>query len=328
MTFWAHSDPCGLAPGVPGSNWQPLAEHLGNVSSLARSLAECAAPDYRHFHDLAAWCGLLHDYGKYTDCFQQMITTGKGRCPHAIHGAALAFAGPPKNSIGLAAPHVAFAIAGHHAGMPDRGPLSERAKAAQADALNILDRAAVDLPAICHLLRGPAPKLEHPGARFDLLTRMLSSCLVDADRLDTAHRPVLNAPLGAERLLGNLLAHIQELSRQTPEGPVKQARRLVLENCLTAAALPDRLLTLSVPTGGGKTLSAMALALNRAAVRPGEYRRVIVVIPYLSIIEQNADVYARVFGPDAILEHHSGSFVRLAEQNRDHFAVQREPEDQ
>lgn len=327
MNFWAHSDPSDLPPKAPGSHWQPLAEHLSNVSSLARILAEQAAPNYHHFHDLAAWCGLLHDYGKYTDCFQQMITTGQGRCQHAIHGASLAFAGPPRDSIGLRAPHVAFAVAGHHAGMPDRDQLCERAKLAQPEALSILERAAADLPELGRLLRGTAPDLENPGPRFDLLTRMLSSCLVDADRLDTAGRIALNAPLDAKRLLQDLLDHIDGLSRQTPDGPVKHARRQVLENCLAAAAFPDRLLTLSVPTGGGKTLSAMALALKRASLHPDEYRRIIVVIPYLSIIEQNAEVYARVFGPDAILEHHSGSFIRLTEQNRERFSVRQEAED-
>jgi len=327
MTFWAHSDPSGLPADSPGSHWQALAEHLSNVSSLARSLAEQAAPDHRQFHDFAAWCGLLHDYGKYTDCFQQMITTGKGRCQHAIHGAALAFSGSANDAIGLRAPHVAFAVAGHHAGMPDRDQLMERSKLAQPEAVRILDRAAADLPDIGSLLRSPTPDLENPGVRFDLLTRMLASCLVDADRLDTAGRTAHGTSLDAGRNLQKLLDHIDWLSGQTDDGPVKEARRQVLENCLAAAALPDRLLTLSVPTGGGKTLSAMALALKRASLRPDEYRRVIVVIPYLSIIEQNAEVYARVFGPEAILEHHSGSFIRLAEQNRDHFAVQQEAED-
>ena len=84
-------------------------------------------------------------------------------------------------------------------------------------------------------------------------------------------------------------------------------RAKVLEDCLNAASAQQRLFSLSVPTGGGKTLAAMAFALRRAVLYPERFRRVIVVIPYLSIIEQNAKVYARVFGRDALLEHHSGS---------------------
>src|SRR6185437_10046914 len=138
MTFWAHSDRSGLSPDAPGNKWQPLAEHLRNVSKLARSLAELAAPNDVHLHDLTAWCGLLHDFGKYTDCFQQMITTGQGRCPHAIHGAALALGGTSGDPIGLRAPHIAFAIAGHHAGMPDRDELVGRTRKMRSEALHLI----------------------------------------------------------------------------------------------------------------------------------------------------------------------------------------------
>ncbi len=81
VRFWAHSDRSGLAEDAPGSKWQPLAEHLENVGKLSRQLAALAAPEFRHFHDLAEWAGVLHDYGKYTPCFQEMIRRGKGKCP-------------------------------------------------------------------------------------------------------------------------------------------------------------------------------------------------------------------------------------------------------
>lgn len=314
MKFWAHSDPSGLRPEAQGSKWQPLSEHLQNAARLARCLAQYAAPEYVHFHELAEWCGLLHDYGKFTDCFQNMILgVGKGPCPHSIHGAAMAYEN-------LKAMHVASVIAGHHAGLPDLpGEFGKRMVNSKADAYDLLIRAKGDLPAIGKLLEGLPPKLEHPGARFDLLTRMLLSCLVDADRLDTAGRKIIQAPLEAEQRLDILLRHLEELSDKSPEGVVKTARQHVLEDCLRAASLPNDILSLSVPTGGGKTLSAMAFALKRAAFQPERFRRVIIVIPFLSIIEQNADVYARVFGSDSILEHHSGSFAPLRERDRDHF---------
>jgi len=207
MAFWAHSDPAGLPPGAPDSQWQPLAQHLQNTAGLARRLAEYAAPEYSHFHDLAERCGLLHDYGKYADSFQRMILTGKGRCPHAIYGAAMAQR--------LGATHICSAIAGHHAGMPDLGQLRDKVKQIRVEADELLDHAGRDPLELGALFRGRAPSLENPGDRFDLLTRMLLSCLVDADRLDTARRPVLQAPLDAANRLELLLAHVNELARQS-----------------------------------------------------------------------------------------------------------------
>ena len=318
--YWAHSDPCDLPPEAPGARWQPLAEHLRNTAKLSRRLAEFAAPPYTHFHDLAEWCGLLHDYGKYTDCFQEMIRGKKRKCPHAIHGAAMAF-GWQNDPVGLRAPHIASAIAGHHAGMPDLGELRDKINAnrTRADACALLERAASDLPEIGELFRNP-PALEKIRDRFDLLTRMLLSCLVDADRLDTAGREIVQAPLDAENRLHILLNHLERLAANSPDGTVKDARREVLEGCLRAASWLGSFFSLSVPTGGGKTLAGMAFALKRAALYPDRYRRIIVVIPYLSIIEQNADVYANVFGTDSILEHHSGSFAKLRRtQDNLHF---------
>jgi CRISPR-associated endonuclease/helicase Cas3 len=121
-------------------------------------------------------------------------------------------------------------------------------------------------------------------------------------------------PLSAAARLEDLLAYIRALP-ETASERVKAARQSVLENCLTAAEWPEKILSLSVPTGGGKTLAAMAFALRRAALAPECYRRVIVVIPYLSIIEQNAAVYEQVFGVGAVLEHHSAAFTRVREHS-------------
>ncbi len=325
MIFWAHSDPSGLPPEAPGAKWQLLSEHLTNVAALSRTLACYAAPADTHFQDLAHWAGLLHDYGKYTDCFQQRIRTGKGKCPHAIHGAAMAFAGNPAERPSLRAAHIGMAVAGHHAGIPDNSEFRDQVKKRRKEAAELLDRAKRDLPAIGALLGGGAPNLEDVSKRFDLYTRMLFSCLVDADRMDTAGRSIAQAPLDAKNRLAALLSHTSQLRGGTES--VQAIRREIFEDCLTAAEWPDRLLSLSVPTGGGKTLASMGFALKRAAIQQDQYRRIIVVIPYLSIIEQNAAVYSKIFGNDAVLEHHSGAPLKLSLKDREHFGIEAESED-
>src|ERR1035441_5574894 len=233
MRFWAHSDPSG-PPEDPKAKWQPLADHLENVGRLARSLAFLASPEDGHFQEIAEWSGLLHDFGKYQDCFQQMIRPGgTGRCPHAIYGAAVAYA-TDDQSKSLRAAHVASAIAGHHAGMPDilgdGSSLQARVKGANAIALSLADRAKQDSPALRRLLESPQPKLENLQCRFDLFTRMVFSCLVDADRLDTAGRAPEQAPLRAGDRLETLLRHITVLGSDSSE-LVTAARRRILEQC-------------------------------------------------------------------------------------------------
>lgn len=324
MKFWAHSDPSGLPPEHPDAKWQPLSQHLENVGTLARQLAELAAPDDKHFQEMAECCGLLHDFGKYSEPFQTMITTGKGKCQHSVHGAAIAVYGASGVLPAPKATHVSLAIAGHHAGIPDvvggGSSLQERIKKFRNEAATLVPCALADCTQLNRLLTGPFPQLdESVERRFDLFTRMLFSCLVDADRLDSAGRCKIQQPLDAHERLAKLLEHINQVALKTPEGKVKVARAEILQDCLAAGEFSERLLSLTVPTGGGKTFASMACALKRVQLHPEAYRRVIVVIPYLSIIEQNAERYQEVFGRDAVLEHHSGSFDKLASKGDEHF---------
>ena len=322
MKFWAHSDPSGLPPEAPGAKWQLLSDHLENAGAKARQLAELAAPADKTFHDLAARCGLLHDFGKYSDAFQQMILTGKGRCQHSVHGAAVALFGSG-DAPQPRATHVSLAVAGHHAGIPNpqgEKSLEARVKKYRSEAAALIARATGDCSQLRNVLAAFPPNNSQIEARFDLYTRMLFSCLVDADRLDSAGRAILQRPLDTAERLNKLLEHIGEITAEMPDGRVKGLRAEVLQDCLAAADFPERLLSLTVPTGGGKTFAAMACALKRAELKPEAYRRIIVVIPYLSIIEQNAEKYEKVFGRDAVLEHHSGSFDRLVRKDDDHFA--------
>jgi CRISPR-associated endonuclease/helicase Cas3 len=326
ISYWAHSAPKSLPGSDSRAGWQLLSVHLEAVSRFAQSMASAARPVDGRLTALAAIAGLLHDFGKYSDCFQRMLCTGQGRCQHAIHGALLAKFGTANAPLKPGLQSVAAVITGHHTGLADwNTQLQEKflQKNFRDETYSLVQRACADSTELARTVidlvsqqdAAPAER----KARFDLFVRMLFSCLVDADRLDSAKRPLLQDDLRADERLQLLLNHVTELQKGSPDGSVKRMRAQVLEDCLSAAAAQQRLFSLSVPTGGGKTLAAMAFALRRAALYPERFRRVIVVIPYLSIIEQNAEVYSRVFGRDALLEHHSGSIQKLEKRDEEHF---------
>lgn len=303
--FWAHSDPDGKRPGETGARWQNLREHLLQVAALAKEFALAAGGD-AEFSKRAEAVGLLHDLGKYRTDFQKMLKGEIRKAPHSIYGAAAA-------QVKARATDVAFAIAGHHSGLPDKVDLKSRIMTAKNEAIALWEKALHDLPQLAFCVEGQnallGPLTIPDAIALDMQCRMLLSCLVDADRLDTARHYGEDLPpshkLNAQSTLARLLAYVERKARNVEEGAVKQARAMVLGDCLEAASRSGNLFTLTVPTGGGKTLSAMAFALQRAVHLP-RIRRVIVVIPYLSIIEQNADVYRESLGLE-ILEHHSSA---------------------
>lgn len=315
--FWAHSDPNNLGEFDEGARWQPLAQHLREVARLAQLLARAARPLDTEFQQLAHATGMLHDVGKYSDSFQRLIRGEIQRDPggHAARGSALAWL---RRQCGPAA----FAIVGHHSGIPnaDDGATSlvQRSQDAGPQADLLWPAALLDCPEIARALESLPQCARTKG--LDLRTRMLFSCLVDADRLDSASRGLSMETLRPQERLLALQKYIALRASQVPEGAVKSVRADVLKSCLAAGAFPENLLSLSVPTGGGKTLASLALALQRAIDQPDKVRRVIVVIPYLSIIEQNAQVFADALGPGSVLEHHSGNFERLKLQD-DRFVL-------
>jgi len=224
---------------------------------------------------------------------------------------------------------LAYVIAGHHAGLADwvagldrrllgsGAPDSER-EYAEAHAVCLEQEPdLLELPGTFNLQAAlaaiPGPKSEQP-LTTSLWIRMLFSTLVDADFLDTERflnegqarlRPGFQ-PLAA--YAGQLAAHLANMSTQAAkagrsEDAVMKARTGVLAQCLEKSALPPGVFTLTVPTGGGKTLSSLAFALQHAQAH-GK-RRVIYAIPYTSIIEQTADVFGRIFGTEQVVEHHS-----------------------
>lgn len=299
--YFAHS-------GLNGGPWQQLNQHLLHVAEVAARLAREAGATEAQVR--RAWVlGLIHDFGKYRSEFQKLLRGEVKNAPHSVYGAALA-------AHNGRAPDLAFAVMGHHAGMPDPEDLKGAITKVRSEVDPLFCVAQRDCPEFSQSL--PLAPLAPDYLTAECATRVLFSCLIDADRIDTARHfgeeyPA-PAPLDARGRLARLLEYVAERARRVADGPVKAARGEVLQACLKGAVRKGPLFSLTVPTGGGKTLASMAFALTRAEMFASDVRRIIVVIPYLSIIEQNAKVYRESLGDDAVLEHHSGVWARDAEQ--------------
>ncbi len=345
MMYYAHTAEDDDGNRLPEKYWQLLSVHLRNVARLAKRFG---AP--LGLAAEAELTGLLHDLGKYAKRFQQRLQDPTIRnINHWAAGTAYA--------AGLKAWAVAFAADGHHTGIPalhdaELGiPLKttvanfanptrrlELTGQCPEDASALLDRFKANGLNFPEFSPRPIPKEN----RFEeaLRTRMLFSCLVDADFLDTEEHfdpsqttQRIVPDLQPERALEILR---QNLSSKPADGPVNALRKRLLNDCLNAASKSPRLFTLTAPTGSGKTLSSLAFALRHitehnarlAPNDPRRFRRIIVVIPFTSIIEQTSRVYRELFesefGPDYVLEHHSAvaprerkeDFGRDAEEER------------
>jgi CRISPR-associated endonuclease/helicase Cas3 len=314
-----------------------LGAHLQGVAGRAAVFAPLGAAAFAHL------AGLWHDLGKFRPGFQAYVRQDgelhvEGRSivsadkTHSAAGALHALdqfgrtPGPAGRAAGWLLAHL---IAAHHAGLYDRNELADRLQGSAAQASRreteeaLLEARAHGHAALLALPPGLDPRaasLGAPGLREkeplaqSLWLRMLFSALVDADFLDT--EAYLNRAQSERRdgfpaladCLQRLDSHLEgvaaEVARQgRAADPVMRARAAVLASCRGAAAQPPGVFSLQVPTGGGKTLASLAFAL-RHAVAHGLHR-VIVAIPYTSIVEQTADVLAGVFGRDAVVEHHS-----------------------
>lgn len=309
--YWAHT-----GPSEGDGGWQSLRQHLTRTSGLARDFGgRIGIPEF------AGAAGLLHDVGKYSDEFQEYLvdsdalrkkkgaTARLGRgVDHKLLGASAAAA------MGGACVALAPVIAGHHGGLLD---LSDaQASWSPLDPAQVRDRIAhdgvIEGPVECDALRDEVNRHSAPGSP-DVLLRMAYSCLVDADGLDTeAHdRPSRSAGRGhdqtMESLRDQLVAKQAIRIANAPASEVNRVRAEVYADCLAAAKLPPGCFRLTVPTGGGKTLSSLAFALSHAAEH--DLDRVIYAIPYTSIIDQTVEVFRGEFADErTVLAHHALAF--------------------
>ena len=289
-------------------NDHSLVEHLQDVAERAAGFADAFGSG-----DWAYLAGLWHDLGKYHPLFQAYLNGGS-QVRHALGGALHAlerFGGDSRGRI------LAWLIACHHTGLTDwrateeatgKTPLGNRLK--EYEEKNLFETVkAQPLPdAIRH---APLPSSRPPtGVDRDLgctlWIRMLFSCLVDADFLDTEEymdrkrSDIRGQYPSLEELRLKLDAHLAALGS---DSELNRIRVDILKQCRIKANDVSGLFSLTVPTGGGKTLSSMAFALDHA-IKHGK-KRVIYIIPYTSIIEQNARVFKNIFGEQNVIEHHS-----------------------
>ena len=324
LIYYAHSAQDKLGNLLPYEHWQTLQSHSVNVGEMAAEFARVFGTQ-----EIACQTGKLHDLGKYSEAFNHRLHGGPP-VDHATAGAKIAV----KRWGDVIGKLMAFCIAGHHAGLANgNGEGDNRRTLKQRLALQF----GADIPALDNLwqqeiklpqnLSAPPLKADahHPFFSYAFFTRMLYSCLVDADYLDTeafysslenkaserGGYPDLNA------LQHNFNQFINDFRRRIAQAPEKteaekrnaalnRLRSEILDHAVEQAVQPQGLFTLTVPTGGGKTFTSMAFALEHA--KQHGMRCVIYVIPFTSIIEQNAAEFRKAFGElgeQAVLEHHS-----------------------
>jgi CRISPR-associated endonuclease/helicase Cas3 len=336
--FYAHSH-----PDFPNdsSKWEPLFTPFGEGENECQRehCEKCRnlAPYHGHLNKVAWWTarfaskmfspgsvdaksawewgyltGLWHDLGKYSREFQERLKGAPLPVDHSTAGARHTAKCYPFGSL------VSYLIAGHHAGLADGSRLffGERANIEIPDWFANAQTSGIPLD-----LTLPNPPLTRPNAGNDAMAfilRFFFSCLVDADFLATeAFMNQSQAKLRTDwpdsiisKMLPILENHLTAKFAHSEDTPVNQARENVRQACFTAALREPGFFSLTVPTGGGKTLSSLLFALRHAHLR--NHQRIIYVIPFTSIIRQNADVFRKAFaslsqelGREIVLEHHS-----------------------
>lgn len=255
-------------------------------------------------------CGLAHDIGKYSDEFQLRLRGGK-KVDHATAGAIECFK--------IKAAFEAVCVIGHHSGLPNVGHKDADTTESQTFFGRKLRAEQGGIPDYRKNWNGhialPQDYFRPSGRGFAtaFYIRMLYSCLVDADYIDT--ETFMNGDAGRgnyeplSALCDKLTAYISKWNNPTRE--IDILRQKILNSCIEKASAPRGILSLTVPTGGGKTVASMAFALNHAVAN--SMKRIIYVIPYTSIIEQNAKVFRDILGQENVVEHHSSVSYELSE---------------
>lgn len=301
--FYAHT-----TQNTDKSDWQTIESHLKETAQLSGNFSEKFGQK-----ELGYFAGLFHDIGKYSEKFQHRLEGANIKVDHSTAGAREV--GKLHKICKMLLP---YCIAGHHGGLMDTNSLEKRLKSEVED--YSMHKTDLEIPAfdINTVIQSLTPFIEQndkyaTGFSLAFLTRMVYSSLVDADWLNSEEfaekaegvfdknaifRDGFQVLVSLNEKLSVYLAQFKNST-----GEINQARQQIQENCYEKSKSPKGLYTLTVPTGGGKTLSSLVFALNHAIANNQD--RVIYTIPYTSIIEQNANVFRKIFNDENVLEHHS-----------------------
>lgn len=278
-------------------------EHSHGVARLCASFAKAFGMESYGYA-----MGMLHDKGKEKADFQRYIRSVSGydtsvapweHKEHAYVGALLA-----RKLYGPAAELIIPALAGHHTGLYDYSKLKHVMESPFPQGVAIpSEKTALDLSAL-KAFGGD----NRTRKNLHHLYRMLFSCLVDADFLDTEAfmNPVdasLRSSHSSIQEMATMLFTFTQTLNQAPKTPVNILRQQIQQRCYEAAEQPSGFYSLTVPTGGGKTISSLVWAIHHAVLHGMQH--IVIAIPYTSIVAQTAATLKSIFGEENVLEHHS-----------------------
>jgi CRISPR-associated endonuclease/helicase Cas3 len=278
--------------------WHVLKEHLLGTANRMREFTST-----NEYVKLFYQTGLAHDLGKYQERFQKYLIDGgqRGSVPHAAWGAGFARL--------LKQTEMAFAVDGHHKGLPDKAELQVDTEEYKGNNHPLNKNVkSVFLHDIGKTESDFMPsRFELPTLDRELLIRYLFSALTDADWLDTEQhfqqaRNVIRAVHALD--YASLITKLEEeMARKSIDGNINKLRNMVREYAISKADLPCGFFSLNLPTGLGKTLTSVSWALRHA--QKNGLKRIIIVLPFINIIDQTAKELKRIFGEEWVLEHHS-----------------------
>jgi CRISPR-associated endonuclease/helicase Cas3 len=289
MEYWAHSENCNKKKHC-------LSKHLRETAILAKTFT--SNDQYKRIFYIT---GLLHDLGKYQREFQDYLENGgrRGSVPHASWGAGYA------RLLGIL--EASISIDGHHKGLPDNSAWKSDTEPYNRGEIQYFDEIKQIFIREMDFDETQIEKINLKEFQRELFIRYLFSALTDSDWLSTEKhfdmdksemRPVMDLPI--DEMIINLQT---EILKKSTEGEINRLRNKALNEVISNALLPIGFFSLALPTGMGKTLASLSWALHHA--RMNELKRIIIVLPFINIIDQTAQTLKDIFGEELVLEHHS-----------------------